>query len=72
MLIVASPLSVHGAPMETDFEINETEGLALVIAELAEKAREAGLPVIAHLLDMAQMEARDCVIRKMDALQILN
>jgi hypothetical protein len=72
MLIVASPLSVHGAPMEADFEINETEGLALVIAELAEKAREAGLPVIAHLLDMAQMEARDCVIRKMDALQILN
>lgn len=58
--------------MEADLEIEDTEGLAAVIAELAEKAREAGLPVIAHLLDMAQMEARDCAIREMDAIVILN
>jgi hypothetical protein len=58
--------------MEADLEINDTEGLALVIAELAEAARAAGLPVIAHLLDMAQMEARDCAIREMDEIVILN
>ena len=58
--------------MEADLEINDAEGLALVIGDLAEKAREAGLPVIAHLLDMAQMEARDIIIREMDDIQILN
>ena len=72
MLIVALCASVHGSGMEADSEINDTEGFALVIGELAEKARAAGLPVIAHLLDMAQMEARDCAIRKMDENVILN
>jgi hypothetical protein len=72
MLIVGLAMSVHGAAMEAEFEIEGTESLALVIAELAEKAREAGLPVIAHLLDMAQMEARDCAIREMDEIVILN
>ncbi|BCJ89799.1 hypothetical protein IZ6_05340 [Terrihabitans soli] len=53
--------------MEADTDINEAERMALIIGELADRARAAGFPVIAHLLDMAQMEARDNAIREMDA-----
>jgi hypothetical protein len=49
--------------MEAASDINNAERLALAIAELADRARAARLPVIAHLLDMAQMEARDCALR---------
>lgn len=50
--------------MEADTEINEAEHMALAISDLADKARSAGLPVIAHLLDMAELEAREAVLRK--------
>jgi ribosomal protein S7 len=68
MLIVAFRLSVHGAAMEVGSDINNAERLALAIAELADKARAAGLPVIAHLLAMAEMEARDCAILMSDRI----
>ncbi len=58
-------------PMEAGSEINEAERLALIIAELAEKARAAGLPVIAHLLDMAQLEAREGALEKLDPVPSL-
>jgi hypothetical protein len=58
--------------MEADSEINEAEHLALVISDLADKARSAGLPVIAHLLDMAQLEAREAVLRKREPFPELN
>lgn len=58
--------------MEAASDVNEAERLALAIGELADKARAAGLPVIAHLLAMAEMEARDCGIVLRDRIAELN
>jgi hypothetical protein len=54
--------------MEATSAINNAERLALAIAELADTARAAGLPVLAHLLSMAEMEARDCAITLRDRM----